>query len=81
MKCQPPLAQFFEFFDTKGDCMSKELPKITCPHHGCWKTQHYRGQTSCIHCGGYISPFTAACQLGERICQGNTRPTRHLEDP
>jgi len=41
--------------------MNSPLPKVYCKR--CYKTQDYRGQIDCIHCGSRFSNWHIATQL------------------
>lgn len=41
--------------------MNKPLPTIYCT--GCYKTQDYQGQTSCIHCDKRLNDWKVTSQL------------------
>jgi hypothetical protein len=47
--------------------MNKPLPKIYCT--GCYKTQDYQRQTSCIHCDKRLNDWKVTSQLA---VQGST---------
>lgn len=40
---------------------NKPLPRIYC--NSCNKTQDYRGQANCIHCGRRLNNWSVASQL------------------
>lgn len=55
--------------------MKKE---ITCPK--CGEKQPWKGQKECLLKGCKWSNWDIAQQLGEVVCAGHTRPTRHNND-
>lgn len=60
-------------FGNKELVMNKPLPKITCPHTGCWRVQTYTGQTACKSCERPLTNFNVAVQLGEAVGAGCDR--------
>jgi hypothetical protein len=49
--------------------MNTPLPKIYCT--GCYKTQDYQGQTSCIHCAKRLNNWKVTSQLAVRSAVPN----------